>query len=185
MNISIKGKNILYYYQHFIMQLNHNAMAKKSFKIDGMQLQKKIITVDNVSLLKNSGFSIEIMKKYLQKQADKVKGFYFYNVSSDEIVGYLFFMVQGGNEIQYKVRTTDIFIFDVYVFEQFRGKGIAGYMISSILNDIEQYEKKKICLAVRIENESAIRAYKKMAFEVIDCKKFIRVCKINIPYHKV
>ena len=67
-------------------------------------------------------------------------------------------MHKGGNEIQYRIRNIDAFIFDAFVSESYRGKSFVGEMIKC-LADKELADNIKMYLAVRTDNHSAIKAY--------------------------
>jgi len=59
-------------------------------------------------------------------------------------------------------------IYAIYTNPEFRGKGIAGRLITSVLNELESKpEIVKIDLNVNTKNEAAANLYKKLGFEVV------------------
>lgn len=94
-------------------------------------------------------------------------------------------MYKGGNDLEYKIRNVDAYIFDVYVNETFRGAGFAGEMIRCEMEHLHHNGLETACLAVALSNKSAIRAYEKVGFVTAYDKKFARVLKINIPYYEL
>jgi len=77
----------------------------------------------------------------------------------NEIVGFLDFSV-----IYNKIEINDIF-----VNEQYRNLGIASKLLEHMINSVEEIEN--ITLEVRVDNEIAIKLYKKFGFEIIGTRK--------------
>lgn len=94
-------------------------------------------------------------------------------------------MYKGGNDIEYKIRNIDAYIFDVYVNKAHRGSGYAGQMIRCVMDYLHSKGIDTAYLAVALSNKSAIRAYEKVGFTTEYDRKFARVLKVNIPYHKL
>ena len=55
------------------------------------------------------------MKDYLINQSNTAVGYMFKEVGTDALIGYIWLMHKGGNEIQYRIRNIDAFIFDAFV----------------------------------------------------------------------
>ena len=95
-------------------------------------------------------------------------------------------MYQGGNEFQYRVRKTDAFVFDVYVSPDLRGRGICGQMFKYVFQILKEKNRKMVALGVRANNESAIKAYKKLGGDFRKRKRFVQLFRrFNIPYYVV
>ena len=101
----------------------------------------------------------------------------------DELLGTLSVMYRGGNELEYRIRRIDAFIYNLAVPEAHRGRGIAGEMLRQVFDILADRGCSDVYLAVSADNASAIRAYEKAGFEVVGTKSFVRTLKINIPYH--
>lgn len=94
-------------------------------------------------------------------------------------------MYRGGNDLEYRIRGIDAYIFDVYVNEAHRGSGYAGKMIRRAMEHLHQKGIDTAHLAVALTNQSAIRAYEKVGFTTEYDLRFARVLKVNVPYHKL
>lgn len=175
------NKNIITRYTHIIM----SARAGEIRAIDSpMEYYTEQISYANLGDCANSNFSTDIMYRYLKKQPGIAKGYLFKDKYSGNAIGYLWLMKKGGNEIQYKVRKADAFLFDAFVFEKYRGKRFVSTMISYVAeNDLKKTDFLR--LAVRKDNEAAIKAYQRSGFECDGEKSFVRILKMNFPYHRV
>lgn len=181
LSFSVFGKKIITYYQHYIMERTIHFADIKS----NLHPVLRTITIENIDELKKlKGFDIEYIKKLLKKYENKVFGIGAF--IDNEIVGYAWCAFKGARDRQYLVRETDVYIFDVFVGEQFRGHGFAPMLIDELIKTyVGTSENVTICLAVRKDNISAIKAYKKIGFVVKGEKAFLRVLKVNIPQHKL
>lgn len=179
--LKLFNKNIFCLYRHFIMSLNieKSCSVKKS---NSLLVEK--ISLDNYKQCIFGSFPISFMRNYLKEQSDYAKGFLFKNTDG-LCVGYIWVMLKGGCEVQYKIKNIDAFIFDVCVNKDFRRNGIGSYMISYVVNYLFERNIKKCFLAVRRDNEPAINLYKKNGFNFVKACSFIRVCKRNIPYYSL
>lgn len=168
---------------------NHIIMSTKLEKVfANKRVYSKEATLENLNLFKKGDFSVDLMSKYLKNQKHLVKGYLFFEKDTDEPVGYAWIMRKGGNEVQYRVRRTDFFLFDLCVFQCFRGQGFASEFLSYIATDlINNFSGagKYLSLAVRVNNIPAIKVYKKFGFLKVERKKFVRLLKINFPYYSV
>ena len=66
-----------------------------------------------------------------------------------------------------------VWIEDIYLKEDYRGKGIGGEFISSIENEFCQ-KAKRLRLEVEEDNDNAIRLYKRLGFEVLPYMQMIK-----------
>lgn len=94
-------------------------------------------------------------------------------------------MYKGTDDLEYRIRSIDAYIFDVYVNSSYRGKGYAGEMIRQLMEYLHAKNIDIAHLAVSTKNEKAIRAYEKAGFSTVYDRSFARVLKINIPYHSL
>lgn len=179
--LKLFNKNIFCLYRHFIMSLN----IKNSCDVDNSNsLLVEKISLDNYKQCVFGSFPISFMRKYLKEQSDYAKGFLFKNADG-LCVGYIWVMLKGGQEVQYKIKNIDAFIFDVCVNKDFRRNGIGSYMMSYVINYLFEKKIKTCYLAVRMENTPAINLYKKLGFHIIRTCSFVRFCKRNIPYYSL
>ena len=132
--------------------------------------------------LVGSTISLRNLEGVVKNNRNLVKGFLFKDSSGCK-AGTIWVMFRGGNDIEYKIRNIDAYIFNVYVNQNFRGNGFAGEMIYQLMNMLHENGIEKAYLAVSLKNKNAIRAYKKIGFVNVSDRKFVRILKINIPYH--
>lgn len=128
--------------------------------------------------------SVKNLELLVQKNNEKCEGF----VLSDEAgksVGTIWVMYKGTDDLEYRIRNIDAYIFDVYVNSSYRGKGYAGEMIRQLMEYLRAENIDSAHLAVSTKNDKAIRAYEKAGFSTVHDRSFARVLKINIPYYKL
>lgn len=181
-SISFKNRQIIAFYNHWICSF---CLTGNKVHFDDSLIVKKI-NYDNLDECNGQkDFYVGRMKGYLENQSMYTEGFLFYK--NDEPAGFVWVMYPGGNEFQYKVRKTDAFIFDVSVFEKFRGEGICGKMLLYLFNYLEiEKNAKEVKLAVRKNNVNAIRAYKKAGGVFVRSCRFFQIARrFNIPYYTV
>lgn len=179
----IKSRQIFAFYNHWLMQ--YSSIQYKEIGVEGVSCEK--INNSNIDLCKRQTiFPVSIMEGYLKKHSKFVDGFLFKKGDQD-VVGFVWVMYKGGNESQYRVRHCDALVFDVYVDEKMRGKGLCGFMLSCIIKDLkEKRGVNTIRLSVRKNNYSAINAYIKNGWEIIGARKFVQFFRRkNIPYYSI
>lgn len=181
MNISVAGKRVIHSYHHYIMSLNYDEFH--SMGCNGFRFRE--VTEQDIDILKQGYFSVANMIKYLRKEKKYSTGLLFFDDLTDKPVGYIWVVRRGGNEMSYRVRNIDGVISCVCVFDEFRGRNIANFMLSSIVELLAMEGSKSVALGVNTDNTAAIRAYKKAGFSVVGEKKYLRVLRKNLPYHKV
>ena len=185
MGIKIFGKNIAQVYSHHIMEIEYGTVCEKVQSISPNSLRK----IDPNKIedeLKPVGTTVTIpnLKRLMSSNIDLVEGFVFGETGGCS-VGTIWVMYKGGNDLEYRIRNIDAYIFDVYVNEKYRGKGFAGEMICQLMDYLHEKGIDSAQLAVSMTNKSAIRAYEKTGFVSMADKRFARVLKINIPYHEL
>jgi len=129
-------------------------------------------------------YSVETAKALLAKNKGKCDVFIFHD-SNENVVGTLSVMYKNGNDIEYKIRKADAFIYNVLTDEKHRGRGYAGEMLRLLSEYLHGKSIDKAYLAVSTNNTSAIRAYEKVGFVTEYDSSFIRVLKVNIPYKQL
>ncbi len=159
--------NHLYYEFSFIDMVSYPTGRLSAF----------LINRDHYEELKLSN----ALKHMLEEQPEYVKGYGFTN-SEGNMVGHMFVMTKGGNEILYKVRKIDTYFFAIRVFEEYRGRGYAGEIITMIAQNLYKNGKDKGYLVVKKDNYAAIKVYNKLGGRVIGKKNFLRIWKWNVPY---
>lgn len=73
----------------------------------------------------------------------RVKGYVFYEVTSDKTMGEIILL---------------------HVKEGERGKGYGSILLEKAINNLEQMQVSEICINVRVDNEGAFRLYSRMGF---------------------
>ena len=182
MRIVLFGKNIFRIYQHHIMEIRYETLCKYK-SVCKFKLQE--IDTDSIGSeieLVGSTISLRNLERAVKNNKSFVKGFIFKNSAGCK-AGTIWVMFRGGNDIEYKIRNIEAYIFNVYVNQAYRGNGFAGEMIYQLMNILHLKGIENAYLAVSIKNSSAIKAYEKVGFVNVYDRKFARVLKINIPYH--
>lgn len=175
--ISLFGKCVFCIYNHYILSLDVKTTVPQQ-----NNLSVETVTLSNYKQCAFGSFPILFMEKYLKHQPNYAKGFLFKNPDGKN-VGYIWVMLKGGKEVQYKIKHIDAFVFDVCVEKNFRRNGIASDMISYVNDYLCKMGVKEMYLAVRKDNIPAVNLYKKIGFKLAGCRSFARICKINIPYY--
>lgn len=182
-SIRINNRELYAFYDHYLMYFD--LCNKENVELSSEWLFEKI-TEANIDNCKNETFSVGRMKRYLKEQSQFVEGFLARNMNTGTPAGFLWIMYPGGNEFQYRVRRVDAFLFDVYVFPEFRGKGLCGQLLYYVFDHLKENMKKTVALGVRTDNNSAIRAYQKAGGIIKSRRKYIQLChRYDIPYYSV
>ena len=184
MGIKLFGKNIFQVYNHHIMRLEYSNMnctplssELKLRKIDLHNIKEELAPVGTTVAVAN-------LDRLVKKNGSMCEGFILCD-EHEKDVGTIWVMYKGTNDLEYRIRNIDAYIFDVFVNSSYRGKGYAGEMIRQLMEYLHTKGIDSAHLAVSTKNISAIRAYEKAGFVTVCDHKFARVLKINIPYHKL
>lgn len=174
MTIKVFGKRLLVTYSHFYYKLSF-----QSFKpADSGRLERFEISAAGYDRIPLSAD----LKRMLEQQPGYVTGYGFTDQDGN-VIGHVFLMTKGGNEVLYKIRNIDLYAFALRVFEPYRGNGYAGEIMSSVIDMLKNDSgKQELYLTVKKDNKTAIKIYERLGFEQIGTKAFVRVGKINIPY---
>ncbi|MHA6532660.1 GNAT family N-acetyltransferase [Paenibacillus sp. BAC0078] len=108
--------------------------------------------------------SKEAMSKYLPKGLH-TEGAHLYSVVEEESetqAGYIWFNVTEGH------RSREAFIYDIYIFEPFQGKGYGKQALLALDEEARKMNVAKIGLHVFGQNTRAFELYKKMGYLVTD-----------------
>ncbi len=109
-------------------------------------------------------YPLSFWVEHLKKWSDI---FYVAEVDN-EIVGYALSRIEEGQSYFKSSYIKMGHIVSVAVREKFRRKGIATYMILTLLNSLKSiYGAEEAFLEVRISNEPAIKLYEKLSFKVV------------------
>ena len=182
-SIYYKNRQIFAWYDHYLIYFDLTEKISQDFP-DWLYAER--INLDNVEQCKNNSFNVSRMRRYLIEQPDKIEGYLFKEKENHNVVGFLWEMFPNGNELQYRIRKVDAFLFDVFVSENYRGKGICGHMLSYVFSCAEKSQIKLVALGVRRNNTSAIRAYLKAGGVIRRKRKFIQLFhRYNVPYYKI
>lgn len=177
-SIRLFGKNVISTFNHHIMSLQYSSNIAATNK-----LVMECITEQPDKMIDGT-YSVETAKALLAKNKGKCDVFIFHD-SNENVVGTLSVMYKNGNDIEYKIRKADAFIYNVLTDEKHRGRGYAGEMLRLLSEYLHGKSIDKAYLAVSTNNTSAIRAYEKIGFVTEYDSSFIRVLKVNIPYRQL
>ncbi len=187
MGLKIFGKNIFQIYTHHIMKIDYVVTDKIQASAETSKYYFRPVDVSRLDEeLKPIGTTVTVanLRQLIKNSISLVEGFIF-GERGGAPIGTIWIMYKGGNDIEYKIRNIDAYIFDVYVNEEHRGSGFAGKMICRVMEHLHQKGIETAYLAVALSNKSAIRAYEKVGFTTVYDKKFARVLKVNVPYHEL
>ena len=183
MGLKLFGKNILQVYTQKIMKIEYKTAAgnpeKSSYTL--RKINNDIITEELAPI--GTTVTVSNLKHLLRVNGSRCEGFIF--GADDTPIGTIWVMYRGADDLEYRIRNIDAYIFDVYVNNLHRGKGYAGEMIRQLMEYLHDKGINTAYLAVSMSNSSALRAYKKTGFTTVADKKFAGFLKINIPYHKL
>ncbi len=184
--ISVCNRRLITLYRHWIYEFDIHEVASNSDTYDEQQLRFEKISPKTLPVLKQQNeFSVDRMSSYLLNQEKYVEGFICYD-KENRLLGFMWVMYPCGDEFQYRVRETDAFIFDVFVFDSARGKGVCGKMLQYVFQYLDRKKKVSARLGVRKNNASAIRAYEKIGGRKVYSRSFIQLFrKYNMPYYSV
>ena len=172
--INIFSKCVFSVANHYIISFKTEDYNNIHDPVIKVSLQK--ITRDNV---KNIGS--ESIKYYLNEHPKISEGFYL-RTEDNKPVGHVGILYNGGTRLAFHLKTIDALLFDVFICEDFRRKGLCEYMIKRVLQYLhDEKHIDKAYLAVRRNNHPARRAYDKIGGKIESRKISIRVCKIPIP----
>lgn len=175
-SISMLNRNILTCYNHIIMQINRSSDFCTAKNVD-----VKVMSVETMKDCTGSEYSLEYIKKLQATYPQEFFGVVAY--VDGKIAGYLCGLKPSSNTYHYRIRDCQFFVQFVYVYEAFRGQRIASklfYELFRINSDVQSVK-----LAVRVNNLPARKSYKRIGGTDVGKKRFLRIGKLNVPYHRV
>ena len=171
-----------------IISFRHHYIMKISFD-DSIEAEQNsdisLVKVNDDSELVPGTYSVNLQKRIIDANPGKCDTYILKDCETKSSIGILSVMYKGGDELEYKIRDIDAFIYNVKIDENHRGKGYAGRMIAMLGECLRAKNINEAYLSVSTDNISAIKAYKKSGFEIVAEKKFIRTMKKNIPYYSL
>lgn len=172
-------RGILSFRHHYIMKIQFDDFLNEN-KFANLCIEK----ISDYSELISGTYSIALQTKIMESNKGKCDAYVLKNGNQDRL-GIVSVMYKGGNELEYKIRDIDAFLYNIKIEKRFRGNGYAGVMIKMIGKKLLEDGIQDAYLAVSTDNYNAIRAYQKVGFEIIDEKRFVRMFRKNIPYHNI
>ncbi len=177
----INGRAAFVYCDHFLMKLSLERINCNWDKY--ASLHWEIISHNNIADCELVGCTTKKILKYLFPQSDTTRGYIYYD--GKDPVGCLWLAFKGANEYEYRVRNVDAFGFDFEVREEYRSRGIIGYMIYTTLLELKKEGIFELYISVRKNNKAALKAYNKVGAKIVKTTRWIRIGGKNIPYLKV
>ena len=95
-------------------------------------------------------------------------------------IGFLYVYIVDFNKI-IKLPETMAFIYDTYVLEQHRGKGVAKYLITQAVKSIKSKGYKKVRCHIPPWNKNSINSYEKIGFKKIGYIRHFRI--LGMPFN--
>jgi len=176
------GKNICRVYEHCIMKMEEGAVGTSLPRLPEFHLRKIGLPV-NPDDLSSVGTKTSVAGLSKIARANPGRCAAFVGEVAGTGVGTLWVMYRGGTHVEYKIRNVDAFVFDVFVNPAHRGHGYAGMMLRELMAYLATSGIHDAYLAVSLDNTDAIRAYEKAGLRKVGHRKFLRILKVNIPFH--
>lgn len=182
--IRLFNRNLLEITNHKLMKITLSQLFENRIE-EFENLKFKLIDDSNIDKLENDSYKVKDLKKIHKKNGDLSFG--VAAVVNGEIAGMTWALLPGAKDNHYNNKNSDLYLHHVYVFPQFRGNRIIKHLFCEVCRVAEANGLKTdiITLAVRNNNISAIKAYKRMGFKTYSNKKFITVGKWNIPQFNI
>lgn len=175
MKICLLGRTLICSYNHYYCKFNY----KEMIGVPNERLKAFEVNYENINLIQGN----KSLGKMMQKEQDYIKGYGFINESGD-VIGRIFVMKRGGNELLYKIRKIDTYIVGLKVFEGYRGHNYAGEILTWLFENLHRNGIQDFYLMVKKDNMSAIHCYQKIGYQIIGSRYFVRLLgRINIPYY--
>jgi ribosomal-protein-alanine N-acetyltransferase len=136
---------------------------QKTFKLRKFALEdlQSVMHINRVCLPENymDFFFIELYRKYPET--------FIVAEENGEVVGYIMCRIESGlSNFGFSGLIKKGHIVSVAVLAEFRRKGIGEALITEAVKAMQLYSAKQCFLEVRVTNEAAINAYKKLGFQV-------------------
>ena len=171
-------RGIISFRHHYIMKITFSDILR-----DESDVNLDLIKVSKESELIDGTYTTGLQKKLIDENIGKCETYILKDMTAPKSIGIVSVMLKGGDELEYRIRNIDAFIYNVMIDKSVRGRGYAGVMIKMLGLELKSKSINEAYLAVSTDNTSAIRAYQKVGFEVVGEKWFVRTLKRNIPYY--
>ncbi|MHA1970013.1 MAG: GNAT family N-acetyltransferase, partial [Candidatus Hodarchaeales archaeon] len=79
-----------------------------------------------------------------------------------------------------KIPQNIAFIYDTYVHEDYRGNGIAPFVLTDVMEILSKKELKTIMCHIVPKNIASQKTYNKVGFHRIQCVHNIRCCGLSL-----
>lgn len=182
-NIEVIRRNIrkiISFRQHWIMEYKlgvNNTVCEET--------ELRLQCVKDIVSMTDGTYSISLQKKIMDSNSEFCDVFVLVNTNSEKI-GTISLMYKNGNELEYRIRECDAFIYNVYIEPKYRNRGYAKKMIALLWNYLSsEKDITTIRLAVSKDNLNAIKTYQSVGFNTIESKFFVRFLRRNFPYYKI
>lgn len=160
-------------------------MSLDNLSEEDLNASLKLEIVNDYSELIDGTYSVELQRKLIENNIGKCDTFLLKECFEQEPIGICSIMYKNGDELEYKVRNIDAFIYNVRIDNAYRGKGYAKEMLKYVGMKLKSKGINDMYLAVSTDNANAIQAYTKTGFEIISEKHFMRVLRKNVPYYTI
>ena len=178
MGITRRLRGLFSIRRHHLMRLSIPPSTNKAFGDTVLQ------RVENPEQVVNGTYDASTQLKLMEKNGTLCEQ-YVLRSRTGEMLGTLSVMYRGGNELEYRVRHIDAFVYNLAVVPECRGRGYAGAMIDGLSSVLRCKGIEEMYLAVSFDNENALRAYTKSGFKIVYDRTFVRTMHVNIPYYVI
>jgi len=178
------GKNICRFYEHCIMKMEEGLVGNALPRVPSFRL-RKIDFPSQSGDLAAIGTKTSLAGLSRIAHANPGRCDAFVGEVNGKGVGTLWVMYRGGTHVEYKIRDIDAFVFDVFVNPAHRGHAYAGMMLRELMIHLASIGIHTAYLAVSFDNKNALRAYQTAGLSEVCNKRFLRILKINLPFHKL
>jgi ribosomal protein S18 acetylase RimI-like enzyme len=84
-----------------------------------------------------------------------------------------------------KIREGEYYLSNIAVYPEFRGLGLGTKMLEEMENRAKMLNCKSIILDVEVENEKAIKLYKKLGYEIVKKSFLFQADGVNFEFFKM
>lgn len=154
-------------------------LLKKSMKASANDAKYEVLDLNNCNMFSPDDFFCA--KQFLKNNAIVVGAWI-----QGKPAGYAAVVLKGGKGIYFKVKHADVYIDGVYVFEEFRRRGLASSLVNEVMRKAENMcNTEIICICVRPDNIPAKIMYQKMGFQTRRTVTFVKKWFMKFPYYSV
>lgn len=182
MDITIKGRNLLTTYHHYIMRMNNKDMKRNE---EYRKLNVVRITEENINLCDGAFYSVGSLKQFLSGEyIDKVEGYMILDPITEKCISYIWVAFPESDMYCYRIRRASGYLFRLSTFPEYRRQGYGGNLMRWVSDYVlREHGVDTLTFAVKTDNTTAIHCYERVGFAVIGEKRFVRFLRRNIPYY--